>query len=152
MKFSKSEDVQLDQDALFAKVSNFRMFERLVIRRGVEISRVAGTPEDAVGMAWDSQFDFRGKKRQARIEIIEFDAPNLVKFLAQSASMNIRFEVDLTALSAKRTRMSVTSVLEPQTLSARLLVQSMKLGRSKMNKRYAQRVRQFATELERSQA
>ncbi len=152
MKFSKSEDVELDQDALFAKVSNFRMFERLVIRRGVTIDRVAGTPEDAVGMAWDSEFDLRGKKRKARIEIVEFDAPNLVKFHAVSKTMNIRFELDLTALSAKRTRMTVTAVLDPQTLSARLVVQSMKLGRSKMNNRFAQRVRQFANELEKSQA
>ncbi len=44
MKFSKSEDVEMDQDALFAKVSNFSMFERLIIRRGVSLERVAGTP------------------------------------------------------------------------------------------------------------
>ena len=152
MKFSKSEDVEMDQDALFAKVSNFSMFERLIIRRGVEIERVAGTPENAVGMSWDSEFTFRGKKRSARIEITEYDAPNLIKFRAQSTNIEVRFEIDLTALSAKRTRMAVTSVLDPKSLSARLFVQSMKLGRSKLNKRYAQRVRQFAGELESAQA
>ena len=152
MKFTKSEDVEMDQDALFAKVSNFSMFERLIIRRGVSLERVAGTPENAVGMAWDSDFQFRGKKRSARIEITEYDAPNLLKFHAKSQNIEVRFEIDLTALSAKRTRMAVTSVLDPKSLSARLFVQSMKLGRSKLNKRYSQRVRQFASELESSQA
>jgi len=66
-----------------------------------------------------------------------------VSFYVVNASMNIRVLLDLSALSVNQTRLIATSVLEAKTLAARLLVQSLKLTRSKANRRYQSRLSQI---------
>jgi len=56
-------------------------------------------------------------------------------------------DITVSALSKKQSRFHVGAVLEPKTLTARLLVESMKLARSKYNKRFQKRVAELAKEL-----
>jgi hypothetical protein len=68
-----------------------------------------------------------------------------MSFYVVNASMNIRVLLDLSALSVNQTRLIATSVLEAKTLAARLLVQSLKLTRSKANRRYQSRLSQITS-------
>jgi hypothetical protein len=54
----------------------------------------------------------------------------------------------LDPLSQTQTRMSVDIELEPQTLYARLFVQSLKLARAQANKRFQERISRLASYLE----
>ena len=56
--------------------------------------------------------------------------------------------IDLTALTPNRTRMNVQARLAPRTLSARLLVQSLKLAKARMTRKFSVRVAQFAKTIE----
>ncbi|MEO1026387.1 MAG: SRPBCC family protein, partial [Pseudomonadota bacterium] len=53
--------------------------------------------------------------------------------------------VDLVALSKARTRMLVSLDLKPTTLSSRLMVQSLRLAKGSLNRRFKARVAQFAS-------
>jgi len=56
--------------------------------------------------------------------------------------------VDLVALSRGRTRLSVDLALEPRSISGRLMVQSLKLARNNLTKRFRLRVADYAVDLE----
>jgi hypothetical protein len=57
-------------------------------------------------------------------------------------------KVELVALSRGRTRLSVELELKPRSISARLLVQSLKLARANLNKKFHLRMADYARELE----
>lgn len=148
MKFSSHEDIEAPIEEVFGDVTDFQAFERQALRRGAEVQRVDDLIQPGPGMMWDAAFDLRGKRREVRIELTRLDPPNGLLAESRSPGMEGRFEVDLVALSRGRTRLSVTLSLEPKTLSARLLVQSMKLARKSLTRRFRKRVADFATELE----
>jgi len=65
-----------------------------------------------------------------------------------SDGLNASTEIELIALSQTRTRVLVSFDLRAKTLTARLLVQSLKLAKTKMTKRFNGRVLDFAEEIE----
>lgn len=146
MKFVAKEDVVLPQQVLFDLMADFQMFERVAIRRGVEVTR-SGSMASADGLKWDCTFEFRGRDRMACVHLAEFSAPEKIVFLITNPALNNRLDITVSALSKKQSRFQVSTVLEPKTLTARLLIQSMKLARSKYNKRFQKRVAEVAKEL-----
>jgi hypothetical protein len=146
MKFSANQDVDIAQYDLFERMSNFGHFEGQAIRRGVTVVR-QGLSMAMVGLKWKCVFKLLGRDHAMVIELSEFDQGNAVLFNFLNFSLNIRVRAELSALSRQRIRVHATSVLEPKTLAARLLVQSMKLGRSKFNKRLQARLVQLCKKL-----
>lgn len=82
------------------------------------------------------------------IELTEFDEPN--RLLAQSLSGGIEGEisVNLVALSKNRTRMAMEIDIQPKNLSARLMVQSMRLAKTRLTKRFRLKVAGYAADIE----
>lgn len=148
MKFSSKEDVEAPIDFVFAQVSDFASLERSALRRGAEVQRVDDLTSAGAGMAWDAAFEFRGKRRQTRLDLVEYDAPNAMNFLSTSQALTAGVAVDLVALSRKRTRLQVTIDLKPKNLSARLLVQSLKLARGSITRKFDKRMAGFARDIE----
>ncbi|MRU15101.1 SRPBCC family protein [Roseovarius sp. A21] len=148
MKFSTKEDVEAPIDFVFNEVSDFQAFERAALRRGAEIQRVDGLQAPGVGMSWRAQFKFRGRKREARIDITQYDRPNALVCTFETGLLQGTLDVDLVALSRNRTRLSIVAELSPRNLTARLLMQSIKLARSSVDKKFRFRVAHFAKELE----
>ena len=68
-------------------------------------------------------------------------------FSVTNPALDIRLEIAFTALSKTQTRFQVSTILKPKTLTARLLVQSMKMTRSKYNQRFQKRVAAVTNEL-----
>lgn len=152
MKFSSKEDVEAPIDFVFAQVSDFASLERSALRRGAEVQRVDDLTSAGAGMAWDAAFEFRGKRRQTRLELVEYDAPNAMNFLSTSQALTADVAVELVALSRKRTRLQMTIDLTPQNLSARLLVQSLKLARGSIKRKFDKRMVGFARDIEQRHA
>lgn len=151
MQFSSKEDIEAPIETVFEMLSEFETFERMAIRRGIEIQRSGDLKPPKVGMAWDANFVARGKKRDVHIELVEFSPPNAMSFESTSQGLTGRANVELVALSPRRTRMAIKVELKPTTLSARLLVQSMRLAKKNLNKRFRLRVANFAKDLEERQ-
>ena len=147
MKFSSKEDIETPIDRVFEQLTNFEMFERAAIRRGVEIERERDTAQPVVGMAWKARFEMRGRSREARVELMHLDRPNTMRFDAIGKGVDGSFFIDLLPLSPRSTRISVVLDIEPKTLSARLLIQSMKLAKTNLAKRFRKKVREFAKTL-----
>lgn len=56
--------------------------------------------------------------------------------------------IELVALSPARTRLSVDVNLKPNSIPARLLVQSLKLARTNLNKKFHLRMADYARDIE----
>ncbi len=148
MKFSSNEDIEAPIGDVFAMLSEFETYERSAIRRGIEVQRVGEHEAVAVGMAWDAQFIMRGKKKDIKLSLTEFDAPDAMRFEAENQGLGGVLTLDLLALSSGRTRLSVTLKLAPKTLPARLLMQSLKLAKSNLTKRFKRKVAEYAKNME----
>jgi hypothetical protein len=95
--------------------------------------------------------------RPHRLDIVEMAArqaeqadahPQERRVDGTSPSVNIVMEIDLVAMSRNRTRMNVALDIRPRTIAARLVIQSLKLARQNVVKRFRKRIAGFAAEIE----
>jgi len=148
MKFSTREDVEVPIDQAFALICDFDAYERSAMRRGAEVRRVDDLSKPGVGMKWAASFKMRGKKRNLELEMTRFDQPTEICVLSSTSGIGGTGQIELLALSRGRTRILVEFELKPTNLSARLLVQSLKLAKNSLTKRYKLRVAEFAKNIE----
>ena len=147
MKFSTREDIEAPIDFVFDRVSDFDAYERRALRQGAEVSRRSDGPA-GVGTIWDVAFTFRGRARRMSAELMTLDRPTAMVIQSGSDGLDVRTEVDLIALSQSRTRVMVSFELKAKTLTARLLLQSLKLAKTKLTKRFKARVLDYAEDIE----
>ena len=148
MEFSSHEDIEAPIDFVFAQVSDFPSLERSALRRGADVQRTDDLTANGPGMTWSASYKFRGKQRKTQLELLHYDPPNGMSFVTRSNAFTGDADVDLVALSRTRTRLTLSFELKPQSLSARLLVQSLKLARGSLSRKMDARVRAFARDLE----
>jgi hypothetical protein len=148
MKMNAREDVEAPIEFVYQQITDFQAFERRAMRRGAEVLRVDDLKADGPGMWWYITFMLRGKQREVQLELARLDPPNGLTMASRSPSMGGELVVDLVALSRNRTRMTVNIELVPKNLTARLLVQSMKLARKSLTRRLRKRVNEYAVELQ----
>jgi hypothetical protein len=99
-------------------------------------------------MKWEAAFDMRGKRREIQIDMQSFDRPTEMRLATTSPGLAGDMAFELMALSRSRTRILVTLELKPSNLSARLLVQSLKLAKTSLTKKYKLRVFEYAKGME----
>lgn len=147
MKFSTREDIEAPIDYVFVQVSDFQAYERRAIRQGADVVRRGDGPVTQ-GALWDIGFQFRGRDRKVAAELTQFETPHGLTINSASDGLNAVTEVELVALSQTRTRVLVRFEMRAKTFTARLLLQSMKLAKAKMTKRFSARVLDYAEDIE----
>lgn len=148
MKVSTREDIEAPIEHVFGAVTDFDSFERQGMRRGAEVVREdpAGLP--GLGTTWAIRAQFRGRPRNIRSEITMFDPPN--GYIVQSVTGGLQTEmsIELLPLAPRRTRLIVGLELRPNSLPARLVVQSLKLAKTSVTGRMKKRTQDFARRVE----
>ena len=133
---------------MFKELCDFQRHERQAIRRGAEVQRIDNRSAPGVGMSWETSFDLRGKRRDMILLTDRYDAPNLLGVKATSTGLDADFALELIALSRTRTRVTIGLELSPKNLSTRLVVQSMKLAKGTLSKRFKLRMAEYARSIE----
>lgn len=152
MKFSTREDIDAPISTVFAAISDFDHFERQVLRRGADVKRIDKLDGPCVGMRWKTRATIRGRKRDIDSELTEFTPESKLCLSSQVGGVDSALVLELLALSSRRTRLRVALDLTPTNLSARLFVQSLKLAKASLQKRFEDRVVNFAKEVEAREA
>jgi uncharacterized protein YndB with AHSA1/START domain len=148
VKFSTRQDIEAPVDRVFAALGDFAAFERAALRRGAEITRLDGLPEPGPGMAWAATFPWRGKARQVRCALHDYTPPESMRFQAEGDGITLTLLLGLMALSRGRSRLGVELELRPLTLTARLMLQTARLGKTRLTRRFEARVAAFALRVE----
>ncbi|WP_397542532.1 SRPBCC family protein [Roseovarius salis] len=149
MEFCRTVDVEAPSDFVFSQMADFNAIERAAMRRGAEVQRIDKLTRTGPGMAWDVSFEFRGKTRELRLELVEYDPPNGMSFDYRSPSLSGRMTLELVALSRNSTRVRMDVTAKAETLTGKLMLQSVKLARKTVNSRAKARMATYAAEIER---
>lgn len=144
MEFQSKEDIEAPIADVFGAISDFEILERSALRRGIELQRTGDSAHPESGLAWDLSFSFRGKQRDIRLTLSDYAPVTGLTINGGGSGIDGRMEIELLALSPQRTRMSVQLKLTPSTLTGRLLVQSLKLARSNLTRRFKLRLAEYA--------
>ncbi len=147
MKFSAREDIEAPMDHVYRAITDFPAFERQALRRGADVRRTDISGGATVGATWDVKFSFRGKERNMKALLARLDDQGL-QLDTVSSGIDGQTVVDLVPLSPRRTRLAVSIELKAKTLSARLLLQSLKLAKASLTTRFKKRVADFASDVE----
>ncbi len=147
MKLSTREDIDAPVDEVFAAFADFDRFERLAMRRGAEVERLDANIGPCAGMGWRARFHYNGRQRELRCEVVSLRAPEDYQVQSDFGGINGLFSVEMIALSPKRTRVKVGLDLRPGTLSARLYLQSLRLAKGSLERRFKSRVAAIADDL-----
>lgn len=147
MKFSTRLDSNLSAEKVFDRVSDFTRLERIMVRRGASVKRLSPAEVPGAGMAWDIGFSWRGRERTLRLEVTRFDRPVRISLAGGASSFQLTSNLSVIALSKSRSRLMVECDLRPKTMKARLLIQTAKLSKGLLDKRYARAVDQIFEEI-----
>lgn len=145
MDFNSKHDIEAPIAEVFEALCDFESFERSAFRRGVEVQRLGDIDAPGKGLAWDAKFTFRGKARELRITLSSYEPVTRLVLNGESNALKGQTEIDLVALSPNRTRLSVALSVSAKTLSGRLLIQSFKLARGSMERKFNARIADFAS-------
>jgi hypothetical protein len=148
MKLSNRQDIEAPIQSVYAAASNFPAIERQVEKRGVAVERDPDAPDTGPGKRWTARANWRGREHVILSELVSIDEGQGYAIESSSGGVVCMTVVDMVALSRTRTRLLVSMELRPTTLSSRLLVQSLRLAKARLNGRLKSRMQEFAHRME----
>ena len=148
MRFATKQDIEAPITDVFRIISDFEAWERAAMRRGAEVARTDKLRAVAAGMHWAARFSYRSKQRNMELELTQIEPSTLLRFAGISQAIEGVASIDLMELGGKRTRMHVVLEISPRSLTARLFLQSLRLARARIDRKFDQRAAQLAAEIE----
>lgn len=138
---STQENISAPASFVFARFTDYDNLERLALRRGAKVTR---SGQIGVGTTWTAEFRLRSKDRKLNGASVEHVADEKLGYEARIKGMEFSFSVEFVALSRSRTRIVVSTNSKAKALIARVSLQSFKLARQRAQKRFANRVSDWA--------
>ncbi|MCV2882830.1 SRPBCC family protein [Actibacterium sp. XHP0104] len=148
MKFSSKEDIAAPIEQVFMALTDFETFERAAMRRGIEVMRSDGPGTGGVGTEWQCRVPYRGKTRKLSTRIDRFDTPEHLVLGWVIMGLSGQMDIELVQLSPRQTRMSIALEMKPNSLTARLFIQSLRLAKASLNRKFKRGVARFSEDLE----
>lgn len=105
MKFSTRHDVDMPAEQLFGALSDFDRLERMLISRGADLYRIDPSQEPGTGMGWNIAFDWRGRRRELRLRVTQFDRPERLSLGGVSDAFDLTIDMSVLALSRAKSRL-----------------------------------------------
>ena len=131
MKFKVSDDVEAPSALVWAGFTNFDAIEADIRARNAELVRVGDWKTVALGVAWRGSVPVRGKVRPIEARVSALSPEEHFAVESRIGGMSCHYDVAFNTLSDHVTRVYVTLELKASTLSARLLLQTLKIARRK---------------------
>lgn len=148
MRFTAKQDIEAPLAFVYQTMTDFEAWERSAMRRGAEVERTDKLTRPGPGMTWAARFSYRSKMRSIDLRLVMMEQPSTLSFAAQSKAIEGTAKLDLMEMSSRRTRVHVVVEVSPRSLAARLFLQSLRLARGRIDRKFEQRVAQLASDIE----
>lgn len=148
MKLTTRQDIEAPAAFVFEALMDFDAWERAALRRGAEVARTDRLREVLPGLSWLVKFAYRGKERKLALRLTHLEQPTTLAFSGTGTSLDGLAGIDLMELASRRTRISVTLDVRPKTIGARVILQSLRLAKARINRRFADRIGHYCSEIE----
>lgn len=139
MKFATRVDVEAPADEVFARLADFPGYVRKAEARGARV-RVTAAPT----FGWVAAFDWNGASRELKGEVVRFDPPRSFAAAMTAGGVEGTIEVEVLSLGPMRSQVHVAMEWRAVTIPGRLLLQSLKLVKGKLDDRFDARVAEIA--------
>ncbi len=147
MKFSTRKDTGLAAESLFQAITDFDSIARILSRRGAVVRRQDNLAQPGIGMSWQIGFDYRGRHRELSLAVTRLDPIELAQLQGGSDQFDVTVQMTVVALTRVKSRLIFEIELQPRGLKARLLLQTLKLGKSQLDRKFALRIGEFVDSL-----
>lgn len=148
MKLIGRKDVDAPAEFVNAALCDFESWERFAMRRGIEVSRTDRSLQPGPGTGWMVSFPYRGKTRESNLHLVQMGPGNHLKMRGQSVNIEGECHIEVIEMAAQRCRLHITLDTSARTLGARLFLQSLRLAKSRVDRRFDNRIEALARELE----
>ena len=145
MNFETREDVDIPRDFAFSRFADFTRYEKSVRQYGADIRRVNGFTEIAEGCSWRGSAIVRGKARGVEATITRLNHPEHAQMKTTVGGMTVDVDLFFEELGPEKTRVRATAQLKATTLAARLILQTIKLGRRQIQGKIDSRIVAFSS-------
>lgn len=132
MRLVARTDVELTPEALFEALADVSYFERAARRQGAEVTRKDGGVHLAQGAVWAVRFPYRGRMREAISTLTSIERPRRLGFHTTTAAFEIATELLIAPMSRGTTRMALTMDIKPRTFGGRVILQTMRIGKARL--------------------
>lgn len=140
MKFITSEEIGAPVADVWAVLSDIDGLEAEARARGAKLKRL----DRGAAPSWKTEVRIRQRTREVELRVAQILTPELLAFEITGKAAEGTVRLELLPLSPRHCRLTVTSEIRARSLAARLFVQSLKLARSALNRRYREKVQQGA--------
>lgn len=140
MNLAAKTDLEAPIDFVYETLSDHRSWERDVAERGIRVERPADTPVSGPGAGWWLHLPYRGKLVRLYLQLLREKLYDHLLFEMQSNTIEGEVAMSVMALSPRRTRLHMTIEVNPRTLAARLLLNTLKLAKGRVQARLDQRI------------
>lgn len=148
MKLTSKIDLEVPARHVFDVLADHGAWESEALRRGVEVERPAGMPMAGVGAGWRLRFRFRGRQRTVLVRIDEMQPDARLALSFEGQALEGGSEMEVIALSPRRSRLRVALTVRPKTLAARLFLNTLRLAKRRVQGRLDKRLGQLGARIE----
>jgi len=135
MQFKISEDVDAPIGLVWSTFTDFSGFEEQVRGRGAELTRIGNWAQAHEGAEWRGTVSIRGKQRTVTSKIIRLESEEVCTIDSRIGVMDCAYEMNFSTLTPEITRVGLVLNLSADSLTARLLLQTLKLARGRVLQR-----------------
>jgi uncharacterized protein YndB with AHSA1/START domain len=140
MRLASRTDIAAPATGVFAVLTDLDRLEEGARQAGVRLRRSDTGQGLVLGATWQSQFVWRGRERAAECTVERIDPPRSIRLGTRSGNYACTIDLTLAPLSRTLTRMAVVMEVKPLSVGARLVLQTLRIGRSRLELRLDRRV------------
>ncbi len=140
MKLVSRTDIDLSAAVLFPVLTDAVFFETIAVRNGARVERLDANAQVVAGSGWRIRVPYRGREREITQRVQRIDPPRRLMLVGTSGSFRFEIEAVLTPMSRESTRLAISLDVRPETFGARLLLQTLKLGKGRLQARFDQKL------------
>ncbi len=148
MRLSARADIAAEPEAVFAELTEFERFERMALQAGAEVVRADALETPGAGMEWVIKAPIRGRMRRIDMTLVDLHPAERLEFHAVSQGFDMGYVIELLTPRPGKTRMQVAFDIRPKTLASRITLQSAKLRKATLSRRFDERVKRLARLIE----
>ena len=145
MKLTAKTDLEAPIGFVYEALSDHQSWERDAAERGIRVERPADMPLSGPGAGWMLHLPYRGKLVKLYLRLVREKLHDHLLFEMQSNTVEGEVAMAVMALSPRRTRLHMTIEVTPRTLAARLLLNTLKLAKGRVQGRLDQRLGHMGT-------
>ena len=147
MNFISKQDIEAPAIHVFQQLTDFDFYESYAMRVGAQVERRDSYKEPQPGMCWAISGRFKGKDRNVELTLDAYNPTDTLSYICTSPSLNAIINFDVIPLSKTETRLKVVVDVQAKGLSARVALQSAKLAKKTLDRKFDTRMRDFANNI-----